>query len=293
MKFTEKVEKLPKQTYKITVSIPWSEIEESKEEALKELTLTTEVEGFRKGKAPAKLVREKLGEERLLDEGIRHLLSHIYVDVLKKHDIKPYIDPKVSLLDAKEKTEWHVLFEVAEAPVLTKLADYKAIAEKLKGEAKKDEIWVPGKDAAKDQKPEDVEKKKNEKLQRVFNDVVEQSDIEISPLILDEETNRRLVSMYDEIKKLGMTVEQYLAARKETAESIRAKAAKEVTDMYKSEFVLDKIADEAKITVEEKELEPVYKTAKTDKDKEELKQNAYFYTRLIRKQKTLDFLTNL
>ena len=195
MKFTEKVEKLPKQTYKITVAIPWVEIEASKEEALKELTATTEIEGFRKGKAPAKLIREKIGEEKLLDHAVQHLLSHVYVDVLKKHGIKPYVDPKVSLIDAKEKTEWHILFEVAEAPVLTKLADYKAIAEKIKGESKKEETWVPGKDAAKEAKPEDVEKKKNDKLQKIFNELVEKSEIEVSPLILDEETNRRLVSL--------------------------------------------------------------------------------------------------
>lgn len=293
MKFTDTVEKLPKQTYKITVKIPWEEVEKSKEEALDRLLPTTEVEGFRKGKAPKKLAREKLGEERLLDEGVQHLLSHVYVEILKKNDIKPYIDPKVSIVKAKDKEEWEVLFEVAETPVLTKLADYKAVAAKLKADEKKDAIWVPGKEPQKEEKPADVEKKRNERMQLLFNELVDQSDIEISPLILDEETNRRLSNLYDEIKKLGMTVDQYLQARKETGETIRAKAVKEVTDIYKSEFVLDKIADEAKIVVDEKELEPVYKTAKDDKEREKLQQNAYFYTRLIRKQKTLDYLTNL
>lgn len=293
MKFTDKVEKLPKQTYKITVKIPWEEIEKSKEEALDRLIATTEVEGFRKGKAPRTLAREKLGEERLLDDGVQHLMSHVYVELLKKNNLKPYIDPKVSIINAKDKTEWEVLFEVAESPVLTKLADYKAIATEVKGNIKKDDIWVPGKEPQKEKTPEDEEKKKNERLQQIFNKLVEQSEIEVSQLILDEEVSRRLASLYDEIKKLGMTVDQYLAARKETGESIRAKALKEVVDIYKSEFVLDKIAEAEKITADEKELEPVFKTAKDDKEREQLKQNSYFYIRLIRKQKTLDYLTNL
>lgn len=293
MKFTDAVTKLPKQTYKITVKIPWEEIEKSKEEALDRLIATTEVEGFRKGKAPRKLVREKLGEERLLDEGVQHLLSHVYVEMLKKNSLKPYIDPKVSIINAKDKTEWEVLFELAESPVLTKMPDYKAIAAKTKGESKKEEIWVPGKEPQKPKTPEEEEKKKSERLQKIFNELIEQSEIDISSLILDEEANRRLVTLYDEIKKLGMTVDQYLAARKETSESIRAKSIKEVTDIYKSEFVLDKIADAEKITADEKELEPVLKTAKDDKERQQLKDNTYFYIRLIRKQKTLDYLTNL
>lgn len=293
MKFTDKVEKLPKQTYKITVKISWEEIEKSKEEALDRLLATTEVEGFRKGKAPKQLAREKLGEERLLDEGVQHMLSHIYVEILKKNNLKPYIDPKVSIVNAKDKTEWEVLFELAESPVLTEMPDYKAVAAKVKGESKKEEIWVPGKEPQKPKTPEDEEKKKNERLQRIFNGLVDQAEIDISPLILDEEVNRRLTSLYDEIKKLGMTVDQYLSARKETGDTIRAKATKEVTDIYKSEFILDKIAEAEKITADEKELEPVFKTAKDEKERQQLKDNSYFYIRLIRKQKTLDYLTNL
>ena len=49
----------------------------------------------------------------------------------------------------------------------------------------REDIWVPGKEPQKPKTPEDEEKKKNERLQKIFNKLVEQSEIEISQLILD------------------------------------------------------------------------------------------------------------
>lgn len=291
MKFTDNLEKLPQGTYKILVNIAWSEIEAAKEKALKELQKTTEVKGFRKGKAPLNLVKKEVGEQKLLEEASKFFLSEIYAAVLKKHALKPFIDPKITLLKAPVGGEWEVRFEIAEAPVLTKLPDYKKIAEEIKADLKKADIWVPGKDSK--EKKQDSNISKNKKLQRIFDRLVKEAEIDISPLILDQEINRRLVALYEDIKKLGLTVEQYLQSKKETTESLRKRVAQEIVDIYKSEFILDKIADVEKIVVDEKDLEKIFKTTKDEKEKQILKENSYFYSRLIRKQKVLDFISNL
>jgi len=292
MKFTDKVEKQPKQTLKIEVILPWSEVEIAKKKALSELAKTTEVKGFRKGKAPEKLVAEAVGEQPLLEEASRHLLTDCYNELIKKHSFKPFIDPKITLLKAPNGGDWEFRFEIAEAPVLTKVADYKKMAKEVVANLKKDEIWVPGKDEQK-APPEKAKDSKNKKMQLVFDKAMSESEIEISPLILEMEVSRRLVSIYDEVKQLGLSVEQYLQSKKLTAEQLRAKTQAEISDLYKSEFLLDKISDAEKIVVEDKDLDEIFKTAKDEKEKETLKSNAYLYSRLIRKQKTLDFLANL
>ncbi len=291
MKFTDSLEKLPKQTYKILVTIPWSEIETAKEKALHEFQKTTEVKGFRKGKAPLNLVKKEVGEQKLLEEAAKFFLSEIYADILKKHGIKPFIEPKITLLKAPVGGDWEVRFEIAEQPVLTKLADYKKIAEDVKGELKKADIWLPGKEGK--AKKEDPTTTQNKKLQKILDKLIADSEIEISPLILQEEVNRRLVNLYEDVKKLGLTIEEYLRSKKETPESLRSKVEQETTDIYKSEFILDAIADKEKIVVEEKDLRKIFESAKDEKERQLLRENAYFYSKLIRKQKALDFISNL
>ena len=283
---------LPKQTLQITVQVPWIEVEQAQEKAVLELQKGFETEGFRKGKAPVVVVKEKIGQQRLLEEGAQELLMDVYRDLLKKHAIKPYIDPKVDLLKAPLNGEWEIRFTVALQPKLTKVPDYKAAAVKVRGEEKKDDIWVPGKEPKKEEENE-KHSKTDDRLQKILDLVMKETALEISDLIIDHELNRRLASLHDEIAKLGMTVDQYLRARQETQDSLRAKIKKEVVDLYTLEFLLDAIAQEEKIEIGESELEAIYAQAKNEKDKQAMKQNAYFYSRLVRKQKTLDYLASL
>jgi len=292
MKFTDKLEKQPRATYKIEVTLPWSEVELAKAKALTELQKTTEVKGFRKGKAPEKMVKETVGEQHLLEEASRYLLTDVYKELLDKHKLRPFIDPKISLLKAPNGGDWEFRFEIAEAPKLSKVADYKKIAKEVSAELKKDTIWVPGK-GEEPKFEEKVKDQRNKKIQLIFDKTLTGSEIEISPLILELEVSRRLTSLYEEIKQLGLTVEQYLQSKKLTSDTLKAKTEAEIIDLYKSEFVLEEIADVEKIVVADKEIEEIFKTAKDDKEKEMLKSNSYLYTRLIRKQKTLDFLASL
>jgi trigger factor len=224
MKIKTNVEKLPKGTYKITATIPWAEIEKAKEKALAELAKDTEVKGFRKGKAPIKVVREHLGEQKILEHSTKYFLTDTYLQVIKDNDIKPFIDPNVTLVKAPVGGDWEVRYEVAQAPEIKKLADYHSISKAVDSDLKKDNIWVPGKNDAKEEKTEkDKTDLKNKKLQKIFDETISKTEIEISPLILDLEVGRRLTTLYEEIKQLGLTVDQYLQSKKETKDSLRIK----------------------------------------------------------------------
>lgn len=292
MQFTDKLEKLPQQTFKIEVTIPWKEIDQAKTKAVATLAKNTEVKGFRKGKAPLNLVKEHLGEQAILEEASKEVLTAVYGELIKKHDLKPFLDPKISLLKAPQGSEWVFRFEIAQAPLITKMPDYRKVAKEASSDLKKEDIWVPGKDK---EKPEakDLKEKQNKKIQLIFDKLMKEAQIEISALILDTEVNRRLTAIYDEVKQLGLSVEQYLESKKLTAQALRDKTQAEIKDLYKSEFLLEKIADQEKIVVDDKDLEAIYKQAKDEKEKALYQQNSYLYVRLLRKQKTLDFLAGL
>jgi FKBP-type peptidyl-prolyl cis-trans isomerase (trigger factor) len=68
---------------------------------------------------------------------------------------------------------------------------------------------------------------------------------------------------------------------------------KEVEELYKTEFILQEIADKENITVEKEELEKIFSGISDEKEKQAVAQNMYYYASLMRKQKTLDYINNL
>jgi len=282
MKYTDSKTDRPDNEVEILITIPWSTVDAEKITSLTKLKDSVEIEGFRKGKAPEKMVREKLGEQRLLEEATKNLLTELYGELLKKYDIRPYIDPSVDILKAPVGGEWEVRFKIAQAPTLRNVPDYKKLAEAVHSEEKKDAIWVPGKDKEVKQ-DEDVKKKQDLFLQKLLDALLKETTIVMSSLIIEYELNRRLANLHDEIAKLGMSVEQYLQAKHLTKDTLREQLIKEVREIYSLELLIEAIADAQKIVVEKNDFDKVKAT----------QENAYLYSRLIRKQKTLDFLSSL
>ena len=291
MQFTDTFENKNYTSF-VTVTIAWSEINKSKEETLLKIQKNFESEGFRKGEVPVKVVREKLGDNKLLEEASRYFLSDIYSQIVKKYNLHPVIDPGIHVKQAESNKDWIVIFEIAHPPAIKTMPDVKKIVADIRAQQKKETIWVPGKDE-KEKINEKPEEKKEEQLQKIMDALVSKTEITLAPAIMEQEVNRRLASLLDEVKKLGMTVDQYMQAKGETTESMRSKVSKEISEVYIIELLLQQIAKDAKITVENSELEAIFARMKTDKERDEAKKNAYLYAGLIRKQKTLDYLSGL
>ena len=97
----------------------------------------------------------------------------------------------------------------------------------------------------------------------------------------------------DEVKRLGLTLDQYLASTGRKAEDLKKEYEQKAENDIKLEFVLQKIAQEEKITVEDKEVKEAILQAKSDAERQNLQANKYLLANILRQQKTLDFLKNL
>ncbi|MEK7096863.1 MAG: hypothetical protein AAB859_00940, partial [Patescibacteria group bacterium] len=148
---------------------------------------------------------------------------------------------------------------------------------------------VPGKDKDAKKPEEDKNKIMNEVLTALLNE----SKIEISDLVIDEEVNHRLTHLMDEIQKIGLTSENYLKSKNLTMESLKAQFRKETEDTYKLEFVLSEIADKENLKVEQADLDKLFVNIKDEKERKTAEQNSYYYATILRKQKTLDYLISL
>ena len=63
------------------------------------------------------------------------------------------------------------------------------------------------------------------------------------PFLVESELNRKLTQLLDDVQKIGLTVDSYLQSKGLTMERLKEQYTREITDMYKLEFILLDIAD--------------------------------------------------
>ena len=283
------LKKLPKNTHEILIDVSWDEIEKEYKTAFDVILAEFSLEGFRKGKVPPSLAEKHIAKDQVYNQLIRTMLPRIYEEIIKKEGLKPIVSPKIDLVTAKEKETWQVKATLAEKPEV-ELGEYKKKLLEAKANMKKDDIWVPGKNEA---KKEDPNAKKDKILNEALSLLLKEVKCEIPPLLVESELNRKLTQLLDDVQKIGLTVDSYLQSKGLTMERLKEQYTREITDMYKLEFILLDIADKEKIEVTDADMNKLFTNLKDDKEKESAKTNAYFYASVLRKQKTLDFLISL
>ncbi len=288
--YTYKRKNLPKSTVEITITIPKETVSEEYKKAFEMLQKEVEVEGFRKGKVPKDIAEKNIRKDQIYEQLIRNYIPKTYTAIIEKESLKPIISPRVDLKKAKEGEDWEVCMTTAEAPKV-ELGNYKEKVQAAKKEVKKNDIWVPGKD--KEPTEADREKQKQAQFQAALEALMKEAKIEVSELVLDEEIQRKLAKLVDDIQKVGLTMDSYLKSKNLTKEQIQAQIRREVEDSYKIEFLLQEIADKENISVDKADLDKIFANIKDPKEKEQVENNAYYYAALLRKQKTLDYINSL
>lgn len=288
--YTHKLNKLPKNTIELTIDVKWTEIEKEYAKSFDVLHKDLAIEGFRKGKVPKELAVNHIAKDAVYNHLIRQILPNMYAEIVEKEKFQPIVAPKIEIVKAKEKEDWEVKITTAEKPEI-KLGNYKEAIKKAKADIKSDDIWVPGKEEKQPEQKED--EKKQAQFQAVLTTLLKEVKCEIADVIIEEEVNNRLSRLVDDIQKVGLTVESYFKSKNTTIEDVKKQIAQEIEETYKLEFILQEIADAEKIEVDSSELNKLFENVQDEKQKEMAQQQAYYYASIMRKQKTLDFLTSL
>lgn len=92
-----KLEPRPGSKVKLTLELEPQEVEAAERAALTHLKSQLELKGFRKGLAPEALVREAVGEARLVEEALKEILRTSYPAALEGASIVPLGEPSVAL----------------------------------------------------------------------------------------------------------------------------------------------------------------------------------------------------
>jgi len=274
----------PKAEVELTVAITQEEVKKAYEVALKKIAENIEIKGFRKGKAPVNLVEKEINKKTIYEEALKDLLQESYKKAIEQESLRPLVPPKAELLNTEEGKDWSIKFTVCLKPNVV-LKEYKKAIIALKA-SKKPKLIVPG-------KPEPDGKETKPTIDEVLTTLLTEADVEISDLLAEEEANRQLSKLLDQLQKLGVTVDQYIASKNTTIENLRAGYLNQARDTLKLEFILDEIANSENVTVSEGDIQKALETVPDEKEKEALKKETYYLSAIIRKQKTLEFLENL
>jgi len=124
-------------------TISTEDFEIHREKATKKLSKNIEIQGFRKGHVPDKVLIQKIGEEVILEEMADLALRKEYPKIIIENKINAIGSPEVSITKIAKGNPLEFKIKVAVMPEV-ELADYKTIAKKVM--AKKENIKVEDKE---------------------------------------------------------------------------------------------------------------------------------------------------
>lgn len=234
------LEKLPKSTVKLTVTIPSEDVKKTYEKLFDELVKNADIQGFRKGAAPKNLVKEKANISKLYGDVINDLLQTFYPEALKKLEISPVANPKVEIKEFDLEKEFEFVATIAVKPevkVKDVRADLKKLYENKIENAPKDDKHVH-------LHPNDV-----------IDVIVKNTEIEISDILVEDETDRLVSRLVNQAQAVGLSLEQYLKSQNKTQEQLRQEYKAIAEKNLIAEFAMTQLAKDEKVETTDQEIE--------------------------------------
>ncbi len=282
----------PDNTIQLTITLDKDIIEKAFEKQLAETVRKAKIPGFRKGKAPKKLVEEKINKNQIYETVIQELVPKAYLEAIQEHQLKPIINPKVELLKAKEGEDWQIRATTCEAPKI-ELKNYQAEIKKNLAPSK---LWTPDKEkGVKTEGGSEKEASTEEKIQKVIETLLKIAQFSLPLILVEDELNRSLASLINQANSLGMTIDQYAQSVGKTTNQIREEYRTRVEDELRLLLILNEIAQAEKVEISDQEIEALIKASGDEKLTKQLTnplQNEYLRGILARR-KTLEKLARL
>ncbi len=120
------VETLSPTRAKLTVEVPFEELEPSLTEAYKAIAAQINVPGFRRGKVPPMVIDRQVGRGAVLDQAINDVLPKKYVEALEAGGLTPLAQPDIEVTKFEDNEALEFTAEVDIRPDIT-LPDYDGV----------------------------------------------------------------------------------------------------------------------------------------------------------------------
>lgn len=97
------VEQLSPSRVKLTIEIPFSELQPHLDKAYKEIAQSVTVPGFRRGKVPAAIIDQRFGRGTVLQEAINAALPVAYSKAVEEANIIPLAEPEIDVTNLEDR----------------------------------------------------------------------------------------------------------------------------------------------------------------------------------------------
>ncbi|MFA5421273.1 MAG: trigger factor [Bacilli bacterium] len=121
----KKITKLEQSKIEVLVTVEQDRWAKAQKDAFKALAANVEIKGFRKGKAPAEMVKAKVDQGQVFDRAINSLLQDTYRQVIAEENLRPFARPVVDVTKLSD-LELELKFTLVLAPEVT-LGQYKGL----------------------------------------------------------------------------------------------------------------------------------------------------------------------
>ncbi|MGD9129714.1 MAG: trigger factor [Candidatus Woesebacteria bacterium] len=294
----------------ITLTIPAKKASEEYHRVLKRLSKNVKTAGFRKGRVPKKIAEEIIGQSKLINKTLQSLLPDLYTNAIKKDKKKPLSQPKFRPIQIKIGEDWKIEAHFAEAPEID-LKNFKKIIKTAKKQAEKHikeaeaQIKKQSKKANKKtdskaqfktaQKLTDTQKK-DSILQFIFKELITEIKPSIPQLLVEEETQRELEKLVNNLSRMKLRLEDYLKSQKLSFEQLSQQLTASSLGKLQLDFILNKITLEEKISATKEDIKKYLEKIQDKILREKMKKNASYQSYLkyiVKRQKTMDHLFKL
>ena len=119
-------EKISGNKAKLTFTIPAEQFDEALQNAFLKLRKRINVPGFRRGKAPRKMIETLYGESVFYDDAFESIFPDAYRAAVEEYDLKPVDQPQIELDEIGRGKDLQFHLEVFVRPDVT-LGDYKGL----------------------------------------------------------------------------------------------------------------------------------------------------------------------
>ena len=119
-------EKIENHKVVLTIEVPAEELDKGIKAACKSLANRVNIPGFRKGKAPRRILEMNIGKEAILDEAFDRVAQKAFDEALKQENLDPLDRPQVDIVTLEEGKD--VVFKATITPVPeVTLGEYKGL----------------------------------------------------------------------------------------------------------------------------------------------------------------------
>lgn len=161
------VEKLEKNMAKLTIEVPAEELEAALEKAYQKNKNRINIPGFRKGKAPRRMIEKMYGEGIFYEDAANSLIPDAYTKAVEECEEVIVSQPEISVVQIEKGNPFIFTAEVAVKPEVT-LGDYKGL------EVEKTEVSVSEEEIDKEV---DRERENNSRMLDIDDRAVENGDM--------------------------------------------------------------------------------------------------------------------